>query len=190
MTFLSKYKLIFIILGIAVVVEIIWAVKLLRGNVPLPVASSTQTVSNVNLLPASISLSTPKTTIKVGEKIPVSINIDSVKATDGTDVILNFDPSLLVASKSANVGKIYDDYPLNVTDNTTGKFSISGISSAANGKIAQGVFGTLIFEAKSPGKAQISIDFTKGNTTDSNVTETKSAKDLLGTVGNLEVEIK
>ncbi len=190
MTILSKYKLIFIILGIAVVVEIIWAVKTLRGNVPVPIVASTQSAPKFNFQPASITLSAPKTTFKVGEKIPVSINLNSIKATDGTDVILNFNSNLLVASKSAEVGTIYDDYPLNNTDNVLGKVSISGISSAAAGKVAKGVFGTIIFTATAPGKAQVNIDFTKGSTIDSNVTETKTAKDLLGKVENLEVEIK
>lgn len=190
MIILSKYKLIFIVIGIAVIIEIIWAVKSLRENVPVTAVNNSQTISNYNFLPASIILSAPKTTFKVGEKIPVSINLDSVKATDGTDVVLNFNPNLLVASKSAEVGKIYDDYPLNITDNVLGKISISGISSAAAGKVAQGIFGTVIFTAKAPGKANISVDFTKESTTDSNVIETKSAKDLLGKVQNVEVEIK
>lgn len=188
MTILSKYKWIFIIIGIVVAVEIIWAVKSLNKNIPLPVVADPPKVASIQN--ASIILTVPKTTYKVGEKIPVSINIDSTKATDGTDVILTYNPSLLKVTVPVAVGTIYDDYPLNSVDEKTGKVSISGISSTPDGKIVQGVFGTATFIAKALGKTIISVDFTKGSTTDSNVTETKSAKDLLGKVGNVEVEIK
>ena len=42
---------------------------------------------------------------------------------------------------------------------------------------------------KAPGKAKIAFDFTPGSTTDSNVIETKTAQDILGSVTDLEVNI-
>lgn len=187
MTILSKYKWLFIIVGVVVVAEIIWAVKSLGGNTQLPGVIATQNI--VNTQNASIILTVPKHTFKVGEKIPVVINIDSITATDGTDVILNYDPNLLIATTPVAVGAIYEDYPFNSVDKKTGKISISGISNVVGGKIAQGIFGTATFEAKVLGKTTISVDFTKGSTIDSNIIESKTAKDLLGKVGNVEVEI-
>lgn len=188
----SGYRWIFTLLALALIVELIWALKTLGGNttvIPsLPVLTNTpQEIVTQN---GSITLSVSQTIFKVGDKIPVSINIDSIKATDGADVIINYDPKLLTVSKIAEVGKIYDDYPLNVFDNAAGKISISGISSNPSGAVAKGLFGTVILEAKAPGKTQISVDFVKNGTTDSNIIETKTSKELLGRVGNVEVEIK
>lgn len=183
MKILSKYKWFLIIIGIAVAAEIVWASQSLKGNIGRVASVAPPQV-------ASITLSVPKTTFQVGEKIPVSININSVKATDGTDVILNYNPGLVAVSAPVTAGTIYNDYPLNTFDNTAGKISISGISSEPAGKVARGVLGTAVFEAKASGKAIISVDFTQGSTVDSNIIETKTAKDLLGKVGNVEVEIK
>ncbi|MDO8638037.1 MAG: cohesin domain-containing protein [Candidatus Daviesbacteria bacterium] len=184
MTILSKYKWFFIIVGVVVVAEIIWVFKTLGGNVPVTVNVPVVTQN------AFIILTTPKTTFKVGEKIPVSINIDSGKATDGSDIIITYDPNLIIVNAPTEVGKIYEDYPLNTFDNKVGKISVSGITSAITGKVAKGLFGTVTFEAKAPGKAKISVDFTKNSTIDSNIIENKTSKDLLGRVGNVEVEIK
>ena len=188
MIILSKYKWVLIIVGVVLVVEIIWIFKFAGQSATLPVAANPENISDQPM--ASIILSVPKTTFQVGEKIPVSINIDSIKATDGTDLVLIYDPSLVNAADSVAVGTIYSDYPLNASDNTAGKISVSGISSDPLGKVARGVFGTATFEAKAPGKVKIAVDFTKGSTIDSNIIETKTTKDLLGKVGNVEVEIK
>lgn len=189
----SGYRWIFTLLAIAIIAELIWALKTLGGNTSsIPALSAlTNTPQATVVQNGSITLSTPKSTVfAVGDKISVNINVDSVKATDGTDVILNYDPKLLTVTQNAEVGNIYNDYPLNVFDNATGKISLSGISSNPNGAIAKGLFGTIILEAKAPGKTTISVDFVKDSTTDSNIIETKTSKELLGKVGNLEVEIK
>ncbi|MDO8570132.1 MAG: cohesin domain-containing protein [Candidatus Daviesbacteria bacterium] len=189
----SGYRWIFTLLAVAIIAELIWAFRTLGGNVSttLPIAITNPAVStSTTVQNGSITLTAPKASFSVGEKIPVSINIDSIKATDGADIIISYDPKLLTVSGPVEVEKMYDDYPLNVFDNATGKISVSGISSNPNGKVAKGVLGTVILEAKAPGKTQISVDFIKDSTTDSNIIETKTSKELLGKVGNLEVEIK
>lgn len=197
-------KTLFIIVGAVIVVELVWAGLTLTGNplskIKLGSATpqdNTSAESNIIIpkdIKTTISLSAPKNQIKVGEKITVSININSSKFTDGTDLILFYDPKLvtLVADKNTaavEVGKIYEDYPLNAVDSNNGKVLFSGISTQISGIIPQGVLGTFILEGKTAGKAKIMIDFTPGSTVDSNVVETSTAQDVLVSVQNLDLEI-
>ena len=107
--------------------------------------------------------------------------------TDGTDLIIGYDSNMLeVATASVTKGSIYGDYPL--ISVSGGKIAISGISidSTFNGV---GVLANLNFTAKQTGQTTLSVDYTAGKTTDSNIIETGSGKDILDQVTNLELII-
>lgn len=151
--------------------------------------SQTQTDSPT---PAVIILSTSKNSVKVGEIFAVSINISSKNRSAGTDIIMIYDPNLLsvevgTSDKPVQVGSIYQDYPVNSNDSNNGRIVVSGISSQSEGSLTSGLFGVVNFKAKKSGKTAISLDFAKGSTTDSNVTESESSTDILEAVQNAEV---
>ncbi|MFH0937269.1 MAG: cohesin domain-containing protein [Candidatus Daviesbacteria bacterium] len=187
-------KIIIGIIAVAVIAEGIWAYRVLLGNQPAP-GVSLPTTPAVKIIPtASVTLEAPKTVMKVGEKILVTINISSPKVTDGTDLIIKYDSSLIsvVPDKSGSpvaVASIYSDYPINSLDEKLGQISVSGISSQQGGVKPEGIFGTITFKAQKAGQAKVSLDFTKGSTIDSNVIEAKTAQDILGTVKNVELNI-
>lgn len=156
------------------------------------VLKQTNTQNQNGFTPAVILLSTSKPDVKVGETFTVSINISSRSATDGTDIIILYDPQLLAvesnAEKAVTVGTMYPEYPINL-DNKAGQIKVSGISPSSEGVVASGLFGTIKFKALKKGTASINLDFKKDSTTDSNVIESSSKKDILEAVQNTQVLI-
>ncbi len=184
-------KLIFTIVGLILIAELIWGGwSLTRKFTKTPAQITTQQTQ----AKSTISLKSSKNSFKIGENIPVTIELFSGKVTDGADIILTYDPKKLQIIPASTkvpvaVGNLYNDYPINKVDESTGYIFVSGITSQANGVMANGVFGTISFKAKAAGSTKISVNFTPNSTVDSNIIENKSAKDLLIGVKNLEVNI-
>ena len=129
----------------------------------------------------------------VKEVIPVKVKIESGGNTlGGADVIIKYDPKILEATQGAIIrGAIFDEYPFVSLDSKTGLISISGISSIGEGfKGAEGDFATITFKAKSKGATSLSVDFQKGSTADSNLVEKDASRDILETIGNLELNVQ
>jgi len=191
----TNKKIILGAVGLIVVLEIIWAGWILtRPSASSITRSTTPSASDTNK-GSSINLVASKTDVRVGENITVTASVFSTKSTDGVDLVLNFDPKLLQIEATSTASPVitsnlYSDYPLNQVDNTLGKVLVSGISSLDKGVIPNGALATLVFKAKAAGKASINVEFQKGKTNDSNITETKTSKDLLESVTNIELNIK
>lgn len=188
-----------IIFGVAAVVllgELAWAGWDLTQK---PVIAPSSTVKNAppsvtRVEPkATLSLTSAQNTIKVGQKVAVNINISASKPTDGTDLIIRYDPKVLNlmpnGTAAVKVGTIYGSYPVNKYEDKTGRITVSGISAQGGSVVPQGIFGSLEFTAKAAGKTTISLDFARGSTVDSNIIESKTAKDILTDVKNAEVTI-
>lgn len=187
-----KKQTIFLLLGLVIIAEIFWASWFLLTPSPAQTNLINQTVFKK---PTTITLTTPQTEVKVGDKFSVSINISSDKKTDGADLIINYDSSALIVEASGSaqppvsLGSLYSDYPINTLNSEMGKITVSGISSIESGILADGLFGSITFTAKKVGPTSISLDFTKGSTVDTNVTGTQEAADILESVNKLEINI-
>lgn len=186
------------ILGILIVllvaILLIWNLTRAKQDTAGSILQKPQSTTQANNTPAVIILSASKSEVKVGENFSVSINISSRQPSDGTDIILLYDPKLLsvdagTSGKPVAVGSIYPEYPIN-NDDKNGLIKVSGISSLSESSIASGLFGTVTFKANTAGKAVIRLDFTKGSTIDSNVIESESSNDILEAVQNVEVLIQ
>lgn len=184
----SGPKIIFAILGVVLIVELVYAIRVLSSPTPRPVPVNKVTVAKTV---GRISLFAPKRALKVGESVPVSVVVGTGGNTvDGADLIVRFDPKVIEASQEGLIkGKIFDEYPLVSLDSNKGLISISGISSSKKGFTGTGQFASIVLRAKSAGKTAISIDFNKGSTTDSNLVEAATSKDILEVVDNLEFNI-
>lgn len=189
-SFLSGPKIIFVILGIVILAEVIYAVKVLSIPTPPP-PSSVKSVAP-QLSAANISLTAPKLNYTVGEIIPVSVVVDSGgRAIDGVDLIIRFDPlALEVVPGTLTRGKIFSEYPLLAQDAKEGLISISGVSRAKESFTGQGEFALVNLKAKTVGRTTLAIDFQKGTTTASNLVEATTSKNILETVDNLELNIQ
>ena len=190
---LINKKNILILLGAVVVAELLWAGWTIS-----------QTNKQINQTPPAVStpissqigLSSDKTAVKEGEQFTVSANILSDQATDGVDLIINYDPKLIsvvqVGETNAPVilGSLYNDYPINTLDSKAGKITVSGISTQTDGIKPNGLFGSIIFKAESSGQALISLDFEAGSTVDTNIIEKGTGEDNLEKVNSLEINIQ
>jgi hypothetical protein len=145
------------------------------------------------LLPASISAATLNLTPKLTPvcTYQADINLDTEgAATDATDVVLNYDPSKVSVS-SINNGSIYSNYVGKNIDNNSGRLALSGLSSIGQPYSGQGTFATINYQIKAGaqvGPAALNFDFDPNNpsqTTDSNVVESGTVRELLRSVGNL-----
>lgn len=192
--FLKNIKPVYLIIIIVLIliIEIIWAFKTMNNFNPLVAQTLPQPTKKVIL--NVISLNTDKNDYKIGEKIPVSINVSSNKNIAGADLIIKYDPNLLSIVTNADktpvaVGAIFDDYPVNMVDEKNGVITISGTAGNTAGVIPKGVFGTIVFQGKAVGKAKVFLDFVKNSTNDTNLIENQSAQDVLEEVKNLDLKI-
>lgn len=202
LTTTSNRNIFYLVMGIAavvIVIELVWAYSVFYR--PIVNTTSTKPASVIENAPvvenignAVITLSSPKETIKVGDKITVTVKIRSDQPTDGTDLVLKYDPNFFEVVLSGSgvpmvVNNLYSEYPINKVDTGAGVVSVSGIASEANGSLVDGVFGSIIFKAKIAGSSKFRVDFKPGLTSDSNIIETKTGEDILGSVNTLEVKI-
>lgn len=183
---------IYVFVGIIIAIEAVWGYQtLVKTTTPSLSQSSSQTQSNAQNF---ISLTVPKSQFKIGEIIPVGININSNTSTIGTDLIIHYDPNLLIIAPASlnapvTVGGIYDEYPLNSVDSKKGIIAVSGITNQTKGVIPKGLFGTILFQAKAAGTAKVFLNFAKGKTNDTNLIDIKSSADILEEVRNVDITI-
>lgn len=187
-SFFSLPKFIFAVLGLILLAELIYAIRVLTIPAP-PTAARIPIQSKVG----TILLNALKSSYKVNEVIPVAINLDTgLQEIDGVDVIIHYDPKVLEATSGGLLkGNLLEEYPTMIVDAGKGLVSISGISNLQNGFKGIGQFATINFKAKAAGKTPVTIDFNgKGSTIDSNLVEVGTSKDTLEQVVNLELIVQ
>lgn len=194
--FLSEWilspRVVFLILGTILILEVIIGVKTLLSPVETSPPLSQPTTSPQKVTTgASINLSLDQQSYEAGAEVLVSVNVSTGDyLTDGTDVVLQFDPQVLEPTKDFFMkGSIYQDYPGARKDLAKGIVSTSGIAVSDPFK-GSGVFGTFKFKAKKRGVSLIELKFSPSSTTDSNIIESKSAKDILEEGSKVEIKIE
>lgn len=168
--------------------ELIYAIRVLTLPAPLP-------AGRIPMQPqvGKIALNAPRNTYRIGEVVPVTVTVDTgSRVVDGVDLIIHYDPKILEASSGGLLkGSILEEYPTMAIDSAKGLISISGISALQNGFKGKGLFATINLKAKIAGKTSLAIDFEgKGSTTDSNLVESSTSKDILEQVVNLELLVQ
>lgn len=190
----SLPKIVFIALSLIIVGELVWGAwyVLKPSSTSIIPFKNKQTVTVKPQASAKISLVASQKEVKVGDNLSVDVMISSNNnPTVGTDLIIKYDPNLLSLSKTSfTKGTVYQEYLGQSLDDSKGVFRISGLSTATSKNSVDGKFGTLNFNALAAGRAQVTIDFKPGSSTDSNVIDAKLSKDILDRVDNLEVNIK
>lgn len=115
---------------------------------------------------------------------PVGIILDSGgKTTDGFDAVINFDPTKAqVVDTKVSPATLFEEYPVNTIDNKKGQIKFSALTF--NAKPTTGIVGSFRFKPLAKGEINFTIYFLPGATTDSNIAEHGTAKDILGSVTN------
>src|SRR3989344_3946056 len=154
-----------------------------------------------NILPKADNLSIPNLsfspeggTFSRGCNFSKTVNVDTAGFfTDGTDAVVKFDPKKLFVSSVAN-GLIYQNYPESRVDNNLGTIKISGLASSSPYQ-GSGVLATVNFSVKQEaglGSTNLSFDFDPNNTsktTDSNIVEHGTVREILGSVSSTTIMI-
>ncbi len=183
-------RFIFLGLGLILLVELIYAIKVLT----LPASPSIKRIAmqSVQLNKKTITLSAPQNIYRINEVIPVTATIDTgAQLVDGVDLLIHYDPKILEVTSSGLIkGRILEEYPTMTADASKGLISISGISNLRSGFKGKGQFAIINFKAKALGKTALNIDFNAGSTTDSNLVEAGTSKDILERVVNLELVVQ
>lgn len=188
---------IFIVLGIIVVLELLLS---LRSIVKPSSTSTTSTPSTGGILnlpttkesnKGAIFLTSDKKEVKFGDTVAILVQLSAPQLTTGVDVVARFDPTLLSAiDGDIHQGTIFSLYPL-LRVEPTGVVRISGIATPGSaGFSGKDIFATVNFKALKTGVAKLTLDFTPGQTADSNIVGAESGKDLLEEVGNLEINVR
>ncbi len=166
--------------------------KLIRKVVALIPVLGFLMITPVSAFAATLTLDPASGVLNKGCEVTVKINLDTQGVqTDGTDVIVLYTPAQLSTSTSQITnGTIYPEYPGNSVD-TSGKISISGISSVSSPYSGTGTFATIKFNVastlKENDKITLNFDFDPNNktkTTDTNVVERGTIADVLSSVTN------
>lgn len=182
------FKIILIIFAAVLVVEILIGLKTLLT--PIKVVKPTEPVL---LSEASINLSTAKSSYKVGEGVPLLIKVSTGnRLSAGADLVLKYDPKILeVSTQSFVKGTAYDDYPAIDVDLNKGIIRVSGVVSASKqGFNGSGDFGEINFTAKASGETNISLEYLPNTTSDSNIMEAITNKDILEKGGSVKINIQ
>ena len=186
--FFSGRKIVFVILGIILFVEVIYTARVLILPTPPPLSSNRVAQKTI----AKISLNVPKLNFNINETIPVMISINTGSHTiSGADLLIHYDAKIIEASTGGIIkGKTFDEYPLMSVDANKALISISGVSSLNKSFSGIGQFATLYLKGKVSGKTALTIDFKKGVTTNSNLTEASTSLNILEQVDNLVLNIQ
>ena len=150
-------------------------------------------VSPASAMAATLTFNPATGVLNKGCEVSIKVDLDTQGVqTDGTDVIITYNPAQLTTSTSAITnGTIYPEYPGNSVDTAAGKISISGISSVSSPYTGNGTFATIKFTVASTlaANAAINLNFdfdpnNKTKTTDTNVVERGTIADVLSSVTN------
>ncbi len=134
-----------------------------------------------NARAATFSLS-PASGSTVSGTFSVTLSLTDLagKEVSGVDVYLNYEPGKLEAQEISTTEGIFTSYPLKTVDSTDGKIAIGASASAFSPVTTSGTIATITFKAlATSGSTTLSFDYTAGSTTDSNITESGTATDIL-----------
>jgi len=136
------------------------------------------------------SSGTESAALTVGKTYSTQVVLDTKnKVIIGSDAVLSYDPSIIEVS-SIEEGSIFPRYPSVDFSQESGKIIISAVAPPGQEFTGNGLLATIYFKALKAGSSEFKFKFNPGYTNDSNVTETNSAKDLLGTANNLPLTIE
>lgn len=179
-------RVVYPLLALIILIEVYFGLKTLLS--PLPAVEKLAPISQ-----GVVALTTDQPSYLVGDQIPVTIKLSTGGYNSvGADLVLKYDPNFLEAKETDffEQGETYQDYPGTSLDKKNGMIFISGIVLSDRGGFnGTGIFGRLKFVAKKQGLTLVKVEFQADSTTDSNIIDTVSAKDVLAQAIDVEINI-
>lgn len=155
-----------------------------RGGSGTSPSQNLTTQASTAMASLSLSPSRQTYTLTPGLSYPVGIIVDSAgKSIDGVDVVISFDPQKVqVTTPAVNPTTAFEQYPINNVSNPAGKIRFSALTFTP--KPVNGIIATFQIKPVAKGEVNLTFDFTPAATTDSNIAEHGTAKDILEKVVN------
>lgn len=116
--------------------------------------------------------------VQVGREFLINVDLETEALVDGVDVVLQFDPKILEA-KAASPSALFPTYPFIKFDNQNGRAEVSATTKINQPFKGEGSLVTVSFVLKTPGETSIILLAEEENTTDSNIAEHQTGRDLL-----------
>ncbi|MDP2671224.1 MAG: cohesin domain-containing protein [bacterium] len=137
---------------------------------------------------AGLSLTPSSGNVKSGEELKVQLvlDTDSTETVDGADAILTFDDNRLKPKEVKSTG----EFSNLITKESPGRLQITALASKEGQNFETSIpLAEVTFTILQSGVAAVGFDFSEGSTTDSNVVQHKTLKDILQSVngGNYSV---
>ncbi|MBI2267994.1 MAG: hypothetical protein HYU80_00935 [Candidatus Blackburnbacteria bacterium] len=134
---------------IGIVIFIILALGLVAG---LFLVQRQQEMRKKAAPASTLSILPPTNTIKVGDEIDLSVNMNTVtNTTTGAELHITFDPQKLELKEITPGTFLPNIFVQPAIDNTTGTASVTYGAQPANPPQGEGILATLKFKGKSPG---------------------------------------
>ena len=144
---------------------------------------------NSKVSAASLIINPPFGSIASGKDLSVDVVIKGQdELVDGVDANIAYDSNFLKV-KEMKKGSFFSDYPIFKDDN--GQVKITALAPSEGVKIFGDIIvATLVFEIQDSGDTKLTIAYEDGTTSESNVAQHGTAKDLLTQVtsGSYKVE--
>lgn len=153
------------------------------GNLPEVGKAQFELVASQYLQPAHLLK-------KTGETFTLGVVITAPKRKlDGADTIIKYDPKMVEVT-DIKQGEFFTNYPRKTIDKANGVIKMTGFTpkdTNANGD--NFIFFTIEAKALASGTAKFVFEFEKGKTNLSTVVESRTSRNLLGTVAGATVSI-
>lgn len=145
--------------------------------------------------PGLVMIEFDKETASVGENIEAKILIDTQgREINGFDIILRFNPQdwlVLNSQIDLTESEAFAQYPVNLIDPVEGRLELSGLTSLENSFTGELAVGSFLLQPQNAGRLSIEIEFQDlGEGNDTNLAETGTGEDILGSVINGEIIIE
>lgn len=148
--------------------------------------------TTAEILVGKFSLDPAEEKIKAGGQFTLKIAFSAPgKRIDGADVILRFDPQMLQALE-ATAGTYFSLYPRKEIKKE-GTIQVTAFTPSSDKILSESdeiLFLTVSFKALKAGVSQITFDYQKGRTNLTTLVESKTSKNILGSVNQAKIIIQ
>ena len=148
--------------------------------VNLPLTLNPQVVSSTSL---TLSQSAPPVQ---NSNWDVSLSLSTTEVISGFDAVLNYDSNILQLQSITPVN-IFTSTPL-INTQTPGVIKFSQVANSAESFTGTQKIADIVFLSKTTQASAVTIDYTPGSTTDSNVVSLSSGQDILSQTTNLNFQ--
>lgn len=193
-------KLVLLCLAIVILIESFWAFSYIKSANMIKLPLITQLMEKPKEKIASMSLTPSNIQAKVGENFEISVDVDMLNRTvNGIDAVIKYDPQMLevvdadndASGTQVSTGTIFNTLLINSVDPLEGKIFVTGsrISTTDEPVNGVGTIAKISLVSLQAGNTTLEILYDPQKSNLSNVTESKTSKNILTHINNVQITI-